>query len=136
MARLTSKATPLPSSTPFSLYGSRHKWLDSLPPFDGSSNKPAQVTLQDLMQLQALLASGHETTSHAHMVGVAQHVEECLEEELPGLFTLRLLTYPLTGKIQQVLVSTKSGFRSSGTKTECQFVEEYLKINWDTVPSI
>ena len=126
MARLTSKATPLPSSTPFSLYGSRHKWLDSLPPFDGSSNKPAQVTLQDLMQLQALLASGHETTSHAHMVGVAQHVEECLEEGLPGLFTLRLLTYPLTGKIQQVLVSTKSGFRSSGTKkTECQFVQEY-----------
>ena len=58
------------------------------------------------------------------MVGVAQHVEECLEEELPGLFTLRLLTYPLTGKIQQVLVSTKSGFRSSGTKIECQFVEE------------
>ena len=112
MARLTSEATPLPSSTPFSRYGSRYKWLDSLPPFDGSSNKPAQVALQDLMQLQALLARGHETTSHAHMVGVAQHVEGLL-----GLFTLRLLTFPLTGKIQQVLDSTKCGFRSSG-KTE------------------
>ena len=48
---------------PFSLYGSRHKWLDSLPPFDGSSNKPAQVTLQVLLQLQALLASGHVSTA-------------------------------------------------------------------------
>ena len=112
MARLTSKATPLPNSTPFSLYGSRHKWLDSLPPFDDSSNKPAQVTLQDLMQLQVLLASGHVTTNHAH---------QCPEAGLPRLFTLRLLTYPLTGKIQQVFDSTKRGFRSLGTKNECQF---------------
>ncbi len=102
VSRLTSKTTPLPSSTPFSLYGSRHKWLDSLPPFDGSSHKPAQVTLQDLMQLQALLTSGQATTSPAHMVGVAQHVEECLEEGLPGVFTLKLLVYPLTGKMEQV----------------------------------
>ena len=76
------------------------------------------------MQLQALLASGHVTTSHAHMVSVTQHMEECLEEGLPGLFTLGLLTYPLTGKIQQVLDSTKRGFRSSGTQTECQFGKE------------
>ena len=31
-----------PKLHPFSLYGSHHKWLDSLPPFDGSSNKPAR----------------------------------------------------------------------------------------------
>ena len=62
------------------------------------------------------------------MVGVTQH----LEEGLPGLFTLGLLTYPLTDKIQQVLDSTKRGFRSSGTKTDCQFGEEYFL---DAVPS-
>jgi len=54
------------------------------------------------MQLQALLASGHNTTSHAHMMGVAQHVEECLEEGVPGLLTLRLLVFPLLGKVDQV----------------------------------
>jgi hypothetical protein len=110
MARLTVTTPPLSSSTPFQLYGSRHKWLDSLPPFDGSSPKPSQVVLQDLMQLQALLCSscqqtkqsGHVTCSADLMTAVASHCEGCIVEGMVGELSLLLLTWPHTGQLQQV----------------------------------
>ena len=65
-ARLLSSHTPKPSNpTPFALYGSRHKWLDSVFPFRGGEGEGSaesadmergqrsrQGQLQDLMQLQ------------------------------------------------------------------------------------
>ena len=109
VARLTVPTTPPASSTPFSLYGSRHKWLDSLPPFDCPTPKPPQVLLQDLMQLQALLCSAHLSTkqdhmtcSRDHMTAVASHVEACVTEGMVGEVSLKLLVWPHTGKIKQV----------------------------------
>lgn len=114
VARLTVTTPPPPSSTPFSLYGCRHKWLDSLPPFDGSSSpKPPQVVLQDLMQLQALLCTsydnnsnrqpGHVTSPSDHMTAVASHFETYLSEEMVGGLSLSLLTWPHTGKLKQAV---------------------------------
>ena len=118
IARLTVATPPPSSSTPFQLYGSRHKWLDSLLPFDGPAPKPSQVTLQDLMQLQALLCHtqplkpapaghvtsprGRVTSSGDHMTVVARHVEECMVEGMLGELSLKLLTWPHTGKLKQV----------------------------------
>lgn len=115
LARLIVAMTPPSSSTPFLLYGSRYKWLDSLPPFDSSSQtKPSQVALQDLMQLQAILCSGHVTkqsthvTRHPghmtsqHMTAVATHLEERVVGGMVGELSLLLLTWPHTGKIEQV----------------------------------
>ena len=132
--------TPPSSSTPFLLYGSRHKWLDSLPPFDSSSpTKQSQVALQDLMQLQAILCNGNTTkqrahvpslsshmtshsghmtshsghmTSHSshmtsqHMIGVATHLEGRVVGGMVGELSLLLLTWPHTGKIEQVRISS------------------------------
>ena len=114
VARLTVATPPPSSSTPFSLYGCRHKWLDSLPPFNGSTSpKPPQVVLQDLMQLQALLCTsydnnrqpGHVTSDH--MTAVATHFEAYLSEEMVGGLSLSLLTWPHTGKLKQVSQSPR-----------------------------
>ncbi len=104
IARLTVSTTPPPSSTPFSLYSCRHKWLDSLPPFDSPSPKPPQVVLQDLMQLQALLCSthGHMTSAKDHMTAVASHLERSVKEGMVGEVSLKLLVWPHTGKMAQV----------------------------------
>lgn len=66
-----------------------------------------QVALQDLMQLQALLCNAHLTSSHVtspndHMTAVAHHLEECMVEGMLGHLSLLLLTWPHTGKIEQV----------------------------------
>lgn len=106
LARLVSAHSPRPpSSTPFSLYGNRHKWLDALPPFDGStlSQTPSQTVLQDLMQLQALLCS-----SELLPVGqVADHTHSRLEkqkEEVLGGVSLKLLVWPHLGKTKEAIV--------------------------------
>ena len=133
LARLCSPNSPRPSSSsPFSLYGNRHKWLDSLPPFDGEytmnyiptfsidspphahthththmhtgstdSAPPSQIALQDLMQLQALLCSHYMFP----MGQVASHTETLMEgcgHNMIGCLSLKLLTWPHTGKIKQV----------------------------------
>lgn len=63
-ARLaTSHAPKPPKSTPFTLYGSRHKWLDNVIPFGGDEGVAESAGLDrgkgrtpgylhDLMQLQ------------------------------------------------------------------------------------
>lgn len=115
LARLIVAMTPPSSSTPFLLYGSRYKWLDSLSPFDTSPPKPSQVALQDLMQLQSILCKGHMTkqcthvTSHPgqgqHMTALATHLEEHVVGGMVGELSLLLLTWPHTGKIEQVHTS-------------------------------
>lgn len=66
------------------------------------------------MQLQALLcthnhvSSGHTSdAAHVtcfsdHMTAVSAHVEASLVEGMVGELSLRLLTWPHTGKIQEV----------------------------------
>lgn len=101
-ARLCSIAPPRPSpSAPFSLYGSRYQWLDSIAPFDGMTSlgtTSSQSNLQDLMQLQALLCSPHMTTE------VANRVEELLAlsgDGMTGALSLKLLAWPHTHKMNE-----------------------------------
>ena len=130
LARLVSAHSPRPpSSTPFSLYGNRHKWLDALPPFDGIelftpshphththththihththsgstlSQPPTQTVLQDLMQLQALLCSSELLP----VSQVADHAHSCLEkqgQEVLGGVSLKLLIWPHIGRTKEV----------------------------------
>lgn len=57
------------------------------------------------MQLQALLCRcprDHVTDSGDHMTSVAGHVEGCVQEGMLGELSLKLLTWPHTGKMKEV----------------------------------